>query len=170
MRNSTLNVLNNKSIVFDGNVSNYSGGAIHAQNSSVHFKGNDLVLFDGNIADNGGAIMMAGPTYMETSPLLFESNKKISFCGNSASMYGGAIDIHYDGSDVHVFQNNVGDKAGDVAILFEGNSAYYRGGAIMTFHMLHFLNNGGVVFKDNGRERMLLRVVLKVVRFMHPKV
>ncbi len=146
---STLNILNNRSIVFKDNSAYRSGGAIDAIDSDVYIKGNDEVVFEGNTANNdAGAISIGRSTYTENCNLFVEDNKSITFAYNTSSS-GGAINVGTIGNGTVVFRNNVGDETPAYDISFIGNESYYDGGAINSVAALSFVDNGDIYFADN---------------------
>ena len=65
---------------------NNTGGAIVAINTRINIHANASVKFSNNLAVSGGALYLAGYSWISTSP-----NVRVSFINNSAHEYGGAI-------------------------------------------------------------------------------
>jgi predicted outer membrane repeat protein len=86
---SIVQVSDLSKVYFDGEImfinnTGRQGGAISAYSSSLYFDGN--MSFIGNQADNGGAISLK-----EGAVINLEAGIQITFQGNIADMYGGAI-------------------------------------------------------------------------------
>ncbi|XP_065912895.1 uncharacterized protein [Dysidea avara] len=121
--------ISNSVVISDLQFANNLGTAVHLENSNLIIDGG-LTLFKNNTAEHGAAL------YLDlNSRVMFNSNSKVSFIGNEARRYGGAIycsvSVHngcYKNlsdillvqnttSDIIEFNNNVGSAGGNSVYL-----------------------------------------------------
>ena len=126
-----LTIMNstNNMVISDCHFTNNLGTAVHLKNSNLVID-EGLTLFENNTAEHGAAL------YLDlNSKVMFNSNSKLSFVGNEARRYGGAIYCsvsEYNGcyknvsdillvqnttSSIIQFKNNVGSAGGNSVYL-----------------------------------------------------
>lgn len=141
--NSRVNfeVSGNDSVLFSGNRSTGSGGAIYIYGSGQPtFNNNGTVRFENNALTGGNGGMGGG--LFSWSYAIFESNDNVEFVGNTAdgaTCYSGAL---YARAGV-----DITGTTGQV--LFDGNSAGKIAGAFASGYWFNIEKNGDVVFSNN---------------------
>ncbi len=73
---------------FGGNITftNNYGSGIYSVEADVEFSENSLIIFRNNQGVNGGGIALHGNSYIQLC-----NNSNVTFIGNNATLYGGAI-------------------------------------------------------------------------------
>lgn len=141
--NSRVNfeVSGNDSVLFSGNRSTGSGGAIYIYGSGQPtFNNNGTVRFENNALTGGNGGMGGG--LFSWSYAIFEGNDNVEFVGNTAdgaTCYSGAL---YARAGV-----DITGTTGQV--LFDGNSAGKIAGAFASGYWFNIEKNGDVVFSNN---------------------
>lgn len=129
---STKSVLILKNVTFSGNDNLSSGGALHIDKSILYME--NCYFYKNQALNNGGAVELVSSRFTIT---------KCEFIENKAGAQGGAIGV-YDYSDGNVevteFKGNTAKDGAAIYsnectvklhdVVFEGNSAASRGGAV----------------------------------------
>ena len=150
---------------FEGNVTfvNNIGGAIVAIDAGINVHQNACVNFTNNHAESGGALYLAGYSWISVSP-----HVQVSLINNSAREYGGAIYYRKSGehdlmSSANCFirytQDTVGPYQWNVSFQFDDNCASVntadptekkKGDAIYTTTVVDCAWNGSFNFASNA--------------------
>ena len=134
------------SVDFVGNImfTNNTGGAVAAIDAGINVHHNASVNFSNNHAESGGALYLAGNSWISVSP-----HVQVSFINNSAREYGGAIYYQQNGehdlmssANCFIRYSNVTiapDYWHNILFLFFDNCVYtdYGGDAL---HMTSVIN------------------------------
>ena len=153
------------SVDFKGNImfTNNTGGAVAAIDAGINVHHNASVNFSNNHAESGGALYLAGNSWISVSP-----HVQVSFINNSAREYGGAIYYQKSGehdllSSANCFirytNETVGPYDWEASFLFSSNCASMnttdpteknKGDAIYTTTVIDCAWNGSFSYANNA--------------------